>query len=129
MNHPGEAHLQGGRLMHTASGVVASIALMGLFALAPAASAASPPKEPVKCAELATDPANGLLGNRFVKLVGSAIIPADGANVAHCRVDLVYGTNPQQNITIRVGLPLNSVDGGSGGVQGAWNGRTQGIGG
>ncbi|MFL6566239.1 MAG: tannase/feruloyl esterase family alpha/beta hydrolase, partial [Burkholderiales bacterium] len=27
------------------------------------------------------------------------------------------------------GLPLNALDGGTGGVQGAWNGRTQGIGG
>ena len=44
-------------------------------------------------------------------------------------MDLLYGTNPQQNINIRVGLPLNSIDGGTGGVQGAWNGRTQGVGG
>src|SRR6185503_7607768 len=34
-----------------------------------------------------------------------------------------------QNINIVVGLPLSRVDGGSGGVQGAWNGRTQGLGG
>jgi hypothetical protein len=44
-------------------------------------------------------------------------------------VDLLYGTNPDQNINIRVGLPLNNADGGTGGVQGAWNGRTQGLGG
>jgi len=42
---------------------------------------------------------------------------------------LLYSTSPEQNINIRVGLPLNSVDGGTGGVEGAWNGRTQGIGG
>ena len=42
---------------------------------------------------------------------------------------MLYGTNPDQNINVRVGLPLNSLDGGTGGVQGAWNGRTQGIGG
>jgi hypothetical protein len=44
-------------------------------------------------------------------------------------VNVLYGTSPAQNINIRVGLPLNSLDGGTGGVQGAWNGRTQGIGG
>jgi hypothetical protein len=44
-------------------------------------------------------------------------------------VNIVFGTNPNQNINIRVGLPLSAADGGSGGVQGAWNGRTQGVGG
>ena len=85
------------------------------------------PPEPVTCAELAT----GLQGSPGVKSVTSAIIPAAGANVEHCRVDILYGENPEQNINIRVGLPLNSLDGGSGGLpgMGAWNGRTQGIGG
>ncbi|HEY6509511.1 MAG TPA: tannase/feruloyl esterase family alpha/beta hydrolase, partial [Vicinamibacterales bacterium] len=50
-------------------------------------------------------------------------------NVSYCQVNLLYGTSPEQNINIRVGLPLNSADGGTGGVEGAWNGRTQGIGG
>jgi hypothetical protein len=45
------------------------------------------------------------------------------------RVSLLYGTNPDQNINIVVGLPLSRVDGGMGGIQGAWNGRTQGLGG
>src|SRR4029453_3158848 len=88
-----------------------------------------PPPAPVSCADLATDPDNGLLGKPTVKSVTSAIVPASGANAAYCQVDLLYGTNPQQNINIRVGLPLNSLDGGTGGNQGAWNGRTQGIGG
>ncbi|HKC43528.1 MAG TPA: tannase/feruloyl esterase family alpha/beta hydrolase [Burkholderiales bacterium] len=102
------------------------------FALAPASSEAKDrrePPHPVTCADLATDPANGLVGNPVVKSVNSTMIPAAGANVAYCQVDLLYGTNPNQNINIRVGLPLNSLDGGTGGVQGAWNGRTQGIGG
>jgi hypothetical protein len=56
-----------------------------------------------------------------------AIVPASPPNVAYCRVDLLHGTSAEQNINIRVGLPLNSLDGGSGGVEGAWNGRTQGV--
>jgi hypothetical protein len=44
-------------------------------------------------------------------------------------VQFTYSSNPDQNITIVVGLPLNSTDGGSGGVEGSWNGRTQGLGG
>jgi Tannase and feruloyl esterase len=88
-----------------------------------------PPPKPVSCVELATDPANGLAGNPFVKSATSQITAASGPNVAYCQVDILFGTNPNQNINIRVGLPLNSRDGGTGGVQGAWNGRTQGIGG
>jgi hypothetical protein len=87
------------------------------------------PPPPVSCAELATDPANGLAGNPDVKSATSQIKAASGANVAFCQVDILFGTNPNQNINIRVGLPLNERDGGMGGVQGAWNGRTQGIGG
>ena len=81
------------------------------------------------CAQLATDPANGLLGDPVVKSVESQIIPASGTNAAYCQVNLLYGTNSEQNINIRIGLPLNSLDGGRGGVEGAWNGRTQGVGG
>ena len=107
--------------------------LVGLVLLVPVPCAATGkhkgPPPPVSCAELATDPDNGLLGNPVIKSVTSLVVPAAGANVSHCQVNLLYGTNPNQNINIRVGLPLNTVDGGSGGVQGAWNGRTQGIGG
>src|SRR6266581_395078 len=87
------------------------------------------PPPPVSCVALAIDPANGLAGNPSVKSATSQIIPAVGANVAYCQVNILFGTNPNQNINIRVGLPLNARDGGTGGVQGAWNGRTQGIGG
>jgi len=92
-------------------------ALPSLFQAAPA------------CAALATDPANGLAGNASVKSAASHIVAATGPNKSFCQVDLVYGINAQQNIAIRVGLPLSVADGGAGGVQGAWNGRTQGIGG
>jgi hypothetical protein len=87
------------------------------------------PLQPVACAALAIDPANGLAGNPVVKSATSEIIAASGPDVARCQVDILYGTNPDQNINVRVGLPLNSLDGGTGGVEGAWNGRTQGIGG
>jgi hypothetical protein len=120
--------------MHRASLPVATLtAVVGLALLAPASSAAKDrhqsPRAPVSCTELATDPVNGLLGNPVIKSVNSSIIAASGANAAYCQVNLLYGTSPEQNINIRVGLPLNSVDGGTGGVEGAWNGRTQGIGG
>jgi hypothetical protein len=86
------------------------------------------PPQPLLCAQLAGD-AGGLVGTPGIKSVASAIVPAAGANASYCQVDVLYGKSAQQNINVRVGLPLNSLDGGSGGVQGAWNGRTQGIGG
>src|SRR5262245_32521494 len=101
--------------------------VLGL-ALAPSTSEAQDrrkPSAPVACDQLADD----LLAMPFVKAATSIVTPASGPNVGYCQVNLTYGTNPQQNINIRVGLPLNSLDGGTGGVQGAWNGRTQGIGG
>jgi hypothetical protein len=90
---------------------------------------AGPSDLPVMCSQLATDPALGLDGNPVIKSVTSAIIPPSGANKSYCQVDVLYGESPEQNINIRVGLPLNSLDGGTGGIQGAWNGRTQGVGG
>jgi Tannase and feruloyl esterase len=107
--------------------------LLLLTALAPTPSAArhphKPPPGPASCVELATDPVHGLLGNPIIKSVTSAVIAASGTNAAYCQVNLLYGTSPEQNINIRIGLPLNSRDGGAGGVEGAWNGRTQGVGG
>jgi hypothetical protein len=85
--------------------------------------------QPLTCGEIATNPAAGFAGAAGIKSIKSAVVPAAGANVAFCQVDVLYGTNADQNINIRVGLPLNSLDGGTGGVQGAWNGRTQGLGG
>jgi hypothetical protein len=94
--------------------------LIGVALFAPAAAGVP----------LCTELAPGLSGSAGVKSVTSAIIPASGPNVAHCRVDILYGENANQNINIRVGLPLNSADGGTGGTaEGAWNGRTQGVGG
>ena len=83
----------------------------------------------VHCSDLASDPRHGLAGNPAVKSVTSQIIAATGANASYCQVDILFGTSPAQNINIRVGLPLDAAVGGAGGVQGAWNGRTQGLGG
>ena len=119
---------------------VAALALaVGVAALPGRANAAPKPT----CATLSTDSGFGLVGNPVIKYVTSAIVdagaspptpaqgtPASGiSSVNYCLVQLVYGTNPNQNITIYVGLPLNIADGGSGAVVGNWNGRTEGLGG
>jgi Tannase and feruloyl esterase len=109
--------------------------LCGLLALAATGVTAherhrvpEPARPPLLCAELA-GAKGGLAGAPGIKTVIASIVPAAGTNLAHCRVDVLYGTSPQQNINVRVGLPLGPLDGGIGGVVGAWNGRTQGIGG
>src|SRR5262249_26610286 len=94
-----------------------------------AAQPSAHPPAGVHCGDLATDARHGLAGNPVVKSVTGQIIAASGANASYCQVDLLFGTNPAKNINIRIGLPLNAADGGTGGVQGAWNGRTQGVGG
>src|SRR5262245_19002826 len=111
-------------------GVGASI--LALAAIEPVTSHAAPATSVAgpSCVSLANDSAFGLKNNPVIKSVTAAITAtAAPASVKFCNVTLVYGTNPDQNITIAVGLPLNATDGGNGGVQGAWNGRTQGLGG
>ena len=108
------------------------LALLSIAVLAPARARAevrSHPPTGVRCADLASDPRHGLAGDPAIKSVTSQVIAASGANVSFCQVDLLFGTSPAQNINIRVGLPLDAADGGTGGIQGAWNGRTQGLGG
>jgi Tannase and feruloyl esterase len=111
----------------TATLVVATGALAALPVAAHERRPAKPP-QPLTCAQLATE-AGGLLGAPGIKSVATAVVAPAGANAAYCGVNVLYGTAPDQNINIRVGLPLNSLDGGTRGVQGAWNGRTQGVGG
>jgi hypothetical protein len=91
-------------------------------------AAAQPAAQPLMCSQLAGD-AGGLVGALGIKSVSATVVPAAGNNVAYCQVNVLYGESAQQNINVRVGLPLGPLDGGSGGVVGAWNGRTQGIGG
>jgi hypothetical protein len=86
------------------------------------------PPQPLMCSQLAGT-AGGLVGTPGIKSVAAAIVPAAANNVSFCQVDVLVGTSPEQNINVRVGLPLGPLDGGTGGVVGAWNGRTQGIGG
>jgi hypothetical protein len=86
------------------------------------------PAQPLLCAQLA-GAAGGLVCSPGIKSVTAAVVPAAGGNVSYCQVDVLVGTSEQQNINVRVGLPLGPLDGGSGGLVGAWNGRTQGIGG
>ena len=118
--------------MRPASKPLVIASLLGFVLLAPALSAAAKgpkgPPAPVRCTDLA-GPNSDLLGTPGVKSAESHTVGVVGQNLAYCQVNILYGTNPDQNINIRVGLPINSVDGGTGGVEGAWNGRTQGIGG
>src|SRR4030095_4606558 len=110
--------------------ITLSASLTVAATIEPAKKKPPQPLGPVTCSQLATDPALRLAGNPVIKNVTSEIIPLPPSNnESYCQVDLLYGKSPEQNINIRVGLPLNSSDGGTGGIQGAWNGRTQGVGG
>jgi hypothetical protein len=66
-----------------------------------------------------------------IKSASSTIVPTTLGigSLLQCKVNLLYGENPDQNVNIVVALPLNAADGDAGRVQGAWNGRTQSLGG
>ena len=69
----------------------------------------------------------------------TTLVAAAGTNAARCEANFIYSARggpadgyaegQNQRIVLRVGLPLNSMDGGAGGVQGAWNGKVQNLGG
>ena len=115
----------------TIRALVASIGGTCALAVATVATgfAPTPAAAATNCAALASDPAGAIAGDPAIKAATSVVVAAAGSNVAYCQVSLLYGTNPSQNINIVIGLPLSAADGGSGGVQGAWNGRTEGLGG
>jgi pimeloyl-ACP methyl ester carboxylesterase len=83
-----------------------------------------------------TDLAAWLAGQEFISEISTVFSTTTSPR---CQLDFTYSSRggpehgyavgEDQRVRIRVGLPLNSLDGGSGGVQGAWNGRTQGLGG
>lgn len=108
-----------------------------LTALAAPSFARAGPATPT-CSDLAADPAWGLAGNPSVKGLTAVVVPAAAPNLTYCRVDFTdvtlvgpeFGYLPGQTskFRIRVGLPLNENDGGTGGVQGAWNGNVQTLG-
>jgi hypothetical protein len=109
------------------------VSIRGICALAAGAVtagfASTAAADAPSCAALAGDPAGVIASDPAIKSASSVVVPATAPNVAYCKVSLLYGTNPSQNINIVIALPLSAADGGSGGVQGAWNGRTQGLGG
>jgi len=129
-------------------------ALLGSIAFPLAAAAAGEPRSdpPAGCAALA----GGILAKQGnadffeadfpgmgfnagprsrVLTATSVVVPAGveppgpggpgGPYPAYCEVNLKLFPA----INIRVGLPLNSADGGAGGVEGAWNGKLQNLGG
>ena len=139
--------------------LIAALAIIGCLAALPNRAAAERQISlPTTCVQL---PAKLLGGN--IKYANAQIVPANTAPgpqfnnftgtspssatvpVAYCLVVLSYSSTPAnsptpQNITIYVGLPLNSTDGGVTGstvyppfhfttVEGNWNGRTEGQGG
>jgi hypothetical protein len=93
------------------------------------------------CVGLATNPVYGLAGNPVITSATSTLVPASTspAHAAYCHVLITYSSRggpeygyavgQSQHIGIGIGLPLNSVDGGTGGVKGAWNGKLENLGG
>ena len=148
--------MRGIRAITRLSSIAALVIAVGVAALPNRATAGAPTLP--KCTAL---PAKLLGGN--IKYANAQIVPANTApapqaanftgtppssakvSVAYCLVVLSYSSTPPkdptpQNITIYVGLPLNTSDGGITGstvdppwnfttVQGNWNGRTEGQGG
>ena len=97
---------------------------------------------PPTCAQLNTDSAYGLAGNPVVIQHSTTLVPAAGSNPAYCRIDFIvserggpefgYAAGEIQRVGLRVGLPANSADGGTGGGadgEGAWNGKVRNLGG
>src|SRR5262249_4388279 len=110
-------------------------------ALVLCATFASPASAAVGCTFLATNPDYGLAGNPVIKSASAVIVPASvsPAHKAYCNVQFTYSAEAGpangydvgqvQHIRIGIGLPLNPADSGSGGIQGAWNGKLQNLGG
>jgi feruloyl esterase len=119
------------------------LALAGVtLTLAVFAPASVSGQTPPTCAQLNTDPIHGLSGNPVILQHSTTLVPAVGSSPAYCRVDFVvserggpqfgYAVGEIQRIGLRVGLPANTSDGGTGGGpdgQGAWNGKVRNLGG
>ena len=115
------------------SGVIfAAMTAVALGALTPASAA-------VTCSQLAIVPAYGLGGNPVIVSPTSVVVPASPTHKAYCNVQFTYSSRggtaagydvgQVQHIRIGIGLPLNAADGGTGGVQGGWNGKIENLGG
>src|SRR4030088_1303599 len=97
-----------------------------------------PPQRPT-CAQLAgvimndqnvNDQQGGMLGDREkndrkLLTATSAVEPATATHAAYCLVNLEQAPT----INVAVGLPLSALDGGTGGLQGAWKGKVDNLGG
>lgn len=126
-------------------------ALLGSVALIPGAASAA---ELPTCAQLATLLASNAYvtqtssDNQGIASPQAAIVPATPTQAAYCQVQFQYSSRSgpaagyapgeSQTIGLNIGLPLNSRDGGVPtapggyswtGVNGAWNGKVQNIGG
>jgi hypothetical protein len=138
--------------------LIAALAIAGGVAALPYRAAAAPAPVPPTCTALPSKLLGGNIKYANAQIVAANTAPEPQPNnftgtapssatvpVAYCLVVLSYSSTPPhdptpQNITIYVGLPLNSTDGGVTGstvdppwnfktVEGNWNGRTEGQGG
>jgi hypothetical protein len=111
-------------------------AIAAMFATASEALVALP-----ACGDFATNPAYGLAGNPQISNLAAALQPAATGTTPYCRVDFVFSgesgpsagylPGQSQRLTIRVGLPPNSVDMANPIAAGAvpWNGKNRDLGG
>jgi Tannase and feruloyl esterase len=117
-------------------------ALLGSAVLTPVTALAA---GPITCSALVTFLETNsfvtqtLSDNQGLASPTATIVPATATNAAYCKVHFQYSSQSgpadgyaagqSQLIGLNFGLPLNSNDGGSGGAQGAWNGRVLNLGG
>ena len=111
--------------------LVGTLMTSAAFFANPSEAKAAPPN----CAALA----GLLLHSGDITNATSAVQPAAMGNASYCLVNITvsdlagpeFGYQPgqKQMINIGIGLPLSAQDGGSGGVEGNWNGRIENLGG
>ena len=111
--------------------LLGSAAAFAMFSTAAPASAALPTCSALASQILATYP--------DITAATSTVQPASGQNPSFCFVLITvsdlsgpaygYQTGQNQAIKVGIGLPLSTADGGSGGMQGNWNGRIEDLGG
>jgi len=99
-----------------------AVAFAAALAAAPVFAHRGPPPTPI-CIDLANNPTWGLAGNPAISGLTAVITPATATNAAHCQVDFTdvslegrfwgYMHGQTSKYRIRVGLPLNTNDGGT----------------
>jgi hypothetical protein len=117
-------------------GVAFFAAIGSILAASPRAAVALP-----TCEELATNPTYGLAGNPQISGLTAVLLSASGPNKPYCKLDFIFSgesgpsagylPGQSQQISIRVGLPPNSVDITRPTAAGAvpWNGKNRDLGG